>query len=256
MVNLPQSWLFCINTNVLVFNCITTERGTFLWHWDSQPSCELTVIFLQQLDSRQQHGSVLRISDVQLIQVLLLQQLERVEVLVAIEQESGHVLLYHRNTKSYHVVIPLSAQTEIQHVWRHGHMTLSLWTNQHFLPRAAQWCVSSREWPSPVEASLEQWVSPEQSAASLFSVSAAWCRTKQRPTNGDQHGSDRSSHSQQLFFSFFLTFYNNIKHVSKSDDYLGCGPSEPTFPGCGDLHCVVPQRAALALVFQICFCSI
>ena len=60
----------------------------------------LTVVLLQQLYSGEQYGSVLRISDVQLIQVLLLQQLERVQVLVAVEQESGHVLLQDRNVTS------------------------------------------------------------------------------------------------------------------------------------------------------------
>ena len=55
--------------------------------------CLLTVVLLQQLHGGEQHGPVLRISDIQLVQVLLLQQLERVQVLVAVEQESGHVLL-------------------------------------------------------------------------------------------------------------------------------------------------------------------
>lgn len=58
--------------------------------------CLLTVVLLQQLYSSEQHGSVLGVSDVQLIQVFLLQQLERVQVLIAVEQESGHVLLQDR----------------------------------------------------------------------------------------------------------------------------------------------------------------
>ena len=59
--------------------------------------CLLTVVLLQQLHGSEQHGPVLRISDVQLVQVLLLQQLERVQVLIAVEQESGHVLLRDRD---------------------------------------------------------------------------------------------------------------------------------------------------------------
>ncbi|TNN65703.1 hypothetical protein EYF80_024107 [Liparis tanakae] len=50
----------------------------------------------EQLHGGEQHRSVLRVSDVQLIQVLLLQQLKGVQVLVAVEQESGHVLLHER----------------------------------------------------------------------------------------------------------------------------------------------------------------
>lgn len=60
------------------------------------PSAVLTVVLLQQLYSSEQHGSVLRVFDVQLVQVLFFQQLERVQVLVAVEQESGHVLLRNR----------------------------------------------------------------------------------------------------------------------------------------------------------------
>lgn len=52
-----------------------------------------TVVLLQQLHGGEQHGPVLGVSDVQLVQVLLLQQLERVQVLVAIEEEGGQMLL-------------------------------------------------------------------------------------------------------------------------------------------------------------------
>ena len=53
----------------------------------------LTVTLLQQLHGGQQHSAVLGVSDVEFVQVLLLQQLEGVQVLITVEQEGGQVFL-------------------------------------------------------------------------------------------------------------------------------------------------------------------
>lgn len=82
--------------NVTVLCVPTHLSGVF----SSDELFLLTVILLQELHSGEQHSFVLGISDVQLLQVLLFQQLERIQVLVAIEQESWHVLLCDTNTMS------------------------------------------------------------------------------------------------------------------------------------------------------------
>lgn len=58
-----------------------------------------TIVLLQQLHGGEQHGSVLGVPDVQLVQVLLLQQLERVQILVAIKEEGGKMLLWSDDAK-------------------------------------------------------------------------------------------------------------------------------------------------------------
>lgn len=52
-----------------------------------------TFVLLEQLHSSEQHSSVLRVCDVQFIQIFLLKQLERVQILVAIKKEGGEMLL-------------------------------------------------------------------------------------------------------------------------------------------------------------------
>lgn len=62
--------------------------------WDFVPFTWPTIVLLQQLDGGEQHGSVLRVCDIQFVQVLLLQQLKRVQILVTVKKEGGEMLLW------------------------------------------------------------------------------------------------------------------------------------------------------------------
>lgn len=57
------------------------------------PPQSLTVIVQEELSSRQQLGAVLRVRDVQLVQVRLPQLLEVLQGLVPVQQEGGGVFL-------------------------------------------------------------------------------------------------------------------------------------------------------------------